>query len=124
LFGNMLLVPFLGITGSAIATVISLLVLAIAVMKQLNVRLRAIKLFSSIKSRAVIGAASGMIVYLTIIRLLIPFNVMNRLQLLIYVLFLASSGAAIYFILLLRLRAFSDEQLSTLPFGHQLMKWN
>ncbi|RDW15309.1 low temperature requirement protein B [Oceanobacillus arenosus] len=122
---NQLLVPWWGITGSAIATVLSLLVLFILVMFELKRKLPDLNFFRQIKWRALFAGTISMIVYLLVMKyclLGLSGNVTSRLYLLGYVLFVAGTGACIFLVCLLRGGAFSEEQLKMLPFASILIR--
>jgi O-antigen/teichoic acid export membrane protein len=122
---NQLFVPWWGVTGSAIATVLSLLVLFIFAMFELKRKLPDLNLFKQIKWRALLVASLSMIAYLLLMEYLLlrlGDNLGSRLYLLGYVLFVASTGACIFLVCLLRGGAFSEEQLKMLPFSAILVR--
>lgn len=115
-FANSLLVPYWGITGSAVATVLSLLILCIILLFDLSRKLPEMKLFKELNIRAFLLASMGMIAFILIMRFLIPYeDITSRITLLIYVMFIALIGAMIYLLLLLRCRAFTERELAMLP---------
>lgn len=116
---NEVFVPKWGIFGSAMATVISLLVLCCLVFHTLHRRLPGLSLFKKVDWKAFVIACTGMAAYLSIIKYaLSPLIEPSRLGLAIYVPFLVGSGAFIYLFLLLRNRAFTEKQLRALPFSN------
>ena len=120
---NQVFVPIWGITGSAVATVLSLFLLCSILFIELHKKIPQIKLFRQINLWALIKASFGMIGYLLIINYLFPYDtISSRLGLLVYVLFIVITGAVIYLILLLRCKAFTDKELTLLPFAPFLIK--
>lgn len=116
---NQLMVPILGITGGAIATVVSLLILSMMVLYELKRKLPRLPLLQSINLRAFFTASSGMIGYIAIIKVIMPvFINLSRGTLLIWVLIMTVGGALVYLILLIRLKAFSKDELSMIPFAN------
>lgn len=118
---NQLLVPLMGITGSAIATDLSLAVLTIVVLVALNRKLPNLKVEKQINWWALIVSVMGMIVYLYLIDTFIA-NLSSRFELLMYVLFITITGAILYIVLLLRFKAFTEKELSMLPFAPLLIR--
>lgn len=112
--GNGLNVPILGITGSALATILSLFVFFLLVMFELRKKLPELALIRSINWLALFLATLGMILYIQVIDLFVPAE-LSRREALLYVLMVAGTGAIIYFILLLRGRAFTAKQIHMLP---------
>lgn len=120
---NILLVPFWGITGSAIATICSLLFLCIVIILELYRKLPNMKLFKEINGRALLIASLGMVSFLLIVHYMLPYDMISsRLLLLIYVMFLAFIGAMIYLLLLLKSRAFTTKELMMLPYASLWIK--
>ncbi|WP_099158892.1 putative polysaccharide biosynthesis protein [Virgibacillus ndiopensis] len=115
---NQFMVPFWGITGGAIATVVSLLVLSVLVILELRRKLPKLRYIEQINWRSLLTASIGMTVYLWIIDYLFSFtNLSSRIELLVYVMFIAITGAIVYILLLIRTGAFSKKALSMLPFA-------
>lgn len=120
---NILLVPLWGITGSAVATVLSLLVLCVIVLVDLNKKLPEMKIFKEINIKAFFIAGLGMVGFILITQFLIPYEMItSRIILLIYVMFVSIVGALIYLFLLLRYRAFTERELSMLPSASLFIK--
>ncbi|SEQ98663.1 polysaccharide transporter, PST family [Virgibacillus subterraneus] len=111
---NQALVPLFGIMGSAIATVFSLTILAVLMLLALKRKLPNLKVEKHINWRAFTIAATGMIIYIFLIDNLLPGS-SSRFGLLLYVLFVVITGALLYIILLLRFRAFTNQEISMLP---------
>src|SRR5699024_5292890 len=65
---NQILVPYLGITGSAAGTVIALLTLFILVFVELKRKLRALQVLKKINGKTVILANAAMILFLGFIK--------------------------------------------------------
>lgn len=117
---NEILIPLYSISGSAIATVISLSVFLIMIM----IRLKSVHFIRTINFKAFLIAALGMVIYLFAFRMMIyPIFEFSRIGLLCYVLFTVISGALIYVILLIRNNAFSTSQLQNLPLSSFLQKF-
>lgn len=116
--GNQLLVPFLGITGSAAATVFSLFVLCAAVLFELNRKLPELQFFRKIKWAALLKASLAMIVFLLLADYIFTntFST-NRLTLLMYVILIAVTGGFLYIFSLLKGRAFKESELKMLPYA-------
>ncbi|OZU89531.1 low temperature requirement protein B [Virgibacillus indicus] len=116
--GNQMLVPFIGITGSAAATVFSLFVLCTAVLFELNRKLPELQFFQKIKWTALLKAIIAMIVFLLLVDYIFTHTFStNRLVLLVYVIFIALTGGIIYIFSLLKGRAFTESELKMLPYA-------
>ncbi|WP_246206684.1 putative polysaccharide biosynthesis protein [Virgibacillus ihumii] len=113
---NTLLVPLFGITGGAVATVLSLSVLTLLLLGTVKRMLPGLHVEKQINWTALIVAAFGMLAYLSVIDFLTP-DIASRGGLLLYVLFIVITGALLYIFLLLRFRAFTEKELSMLPFA-------
>ncbi|WP_188456141.1 putative polysaccharide biosynthesis protein [Virgibacillus oceani] len=115
---NQLIVPFLGITGGALATVLSLLVLSILVILELERKLPGLRYLEQIKWRSLFIACGTMTIYIWVMDHLFSIaNLSSRIELLVYVMFIAITGAAVYILLLIKCGAFSERELSMLPFA-------
>lgn len=120
---NQLLVPYWGITGSAFATVMSMMILSCLVLVQLKRALPNFKIFRVIKWKSFLMASFGMIVYINIFHSILPYTyTSSRLTLLVYVCFIALSGALIYILLLLKFNTFTERELSMFPFASFLIR--
>ncbi|MBP2078525.1 putative polysaccharide biosynthesis protein [Oceanobacillus polygoni] len=114
--GNQLIVPLWGIGGSAIATVVSLLIFFILVMYELKRKLPKLQFIERIRFRALIQGSVMMVGYLILMNWLFSdVATVSRLTLLIYVVFIAITGGIIFIVNLLRCRAFTEEELRMLP---------
>lgn len=120
-FGNELLVPIIGITGSAVATNLGLSVFLIFVLVEIKRKLPELKLVRSIHWPTLLLATLAMLFYILMIDLLVP-NDLSRIGALVYVIFVASTGAIIYIFILLRGKAFISREIKLLPFGHLFMR--
>jgi PST family polysaccharide transporter len=121
--GNQVLVPVWGISGSAIATILSLFLLCVVLLVELHKKMPHIQFFQQINLWALVKSSLGMIGYLFMIDYLIPYEaVTSRFGLLLYVLFIAITGAIIYLLLLLKCKAFKDKELKLLPFSSFFIK--
>lgn len=119
---NQILVPLWGIAGGAVATVLSLILLGMVTLMELKRRLPGLSFFKKINGWAFLKASFGMIAYLVVIDYLLPTEPLSRISLLCYVCFVAITGAMIYLVLLLRCRAFTEEELAMLPFAACLIR--
>lgn len=118
---NQVLVPHLGITGGALATVLSLLGLFLLVMLELKRKLPNLGLIRQIKWRTLFLATTGMLAFIFLINRFIPVTE-TRTGALIYVLFVVVTGACVYLIILFRGRAFTAKEISMLPFSKLWMR--
>lgn len=116
--GNQLVVPLWGITGSAITTVLSLVILCLVVLLELKRKLPALNLFGNINWWALVKATVTMIIYIQLVGYFFPAALIpSRIVLLLYVLFIAITGGVIFIFILLRGRAFTVQELKMLPFS-------
>lgn len=116
--GNQLLVPFFGINGSAVATVLSLFALCTIVLFELKRKLPKFSLLKGIQLKAFMKATLVMSLYIVALKLIMPSLIMSsRVGLLLWVIFVAMTGALFYLITLVRNQAFSKQELSVLPFA-------
>src|SRR5699024_1649505 len=119
---NIILVPYLGIHGSALATVSSLALLCVMVVITLRKKLPGLSLFDRVRWKPFVVASIGMAGYLSVIKFVVTsFIDFTRLSLLLYVPFLVLSGAFIYVVFLLRYQALTAKQLQTLPLSQTLL---
>lgn len=115
---NTLIVPLYGIIGSAIATVISLLILSMLTFFELHKRYANLNLFKHIRWLVFIKASLGMSGYIMLLKLMFTqVAIESRVALLLYVMLMVLPGAIIYIFILIRGRAFTQTQLSMLPFS-------
>lgn len=119
---NYCFVPVYGLLGAAIATISSLAMLCVTALYMLSKTIANRNLFKKLNFLALIIASSGMVVYLLIVKWAVPFYVLSRSMLLIYVVFLVGTGAIVYLLLLLRFQAFTEAQIKVLPFSNLLRK--
>ena len=119
--GNILLVPVMGITGSALATVIGLGVFMSLVMMELRRKLPGLAMAKQINWWTLTFAVFAMVLYIFIIDFFVP-DTLSRSGALVYVLVVSLTGAIIYIIVLLRGRAFISREISILPFANLLMR--
>lgn len=122
-FGNLLFVPIWGITGSAFATVCSLLLLCVLVAFALKKKLQELKLFRNIRFFALAKASFGMTIYLILLDYVCnPFIAQSRIALIFYLGFAIMTGAFLYITLLIKAQAYTEEELIQLPFGQIFKK--
>ncbi|MEN1966455.1 polysaccharide biosynthesis protein [Lentibacillus sp. N15] len=115
---NLLLVPSWEITGSALATVISLSVLCGFVLVELKRKLPGLLLGKGLNYQALCTSGLGMVIYLLIAKYIITrLGLHSRIGLLIYVMVIALTGAIVYLTLLIKRKAFTKEELRLLPFS-------
>ncbi|WP_010531212.1 putative polysaccharide biosynthesis protein [Lentibacillus jeotgali] len=119
--GNQVLVPLFGITGSALATVLGLAAFAAMMIMALKRKLPELKLANHLNWTALVIALAGMAVFLAGMDYLFE-PITSRAGLLFYVMFISIAGAIVYLILLLRLRAFTEKELSMFPFAAVLIR--
>ena len=116
-FLNQLLVPYMGITGGAIATVLSMTILCALILVQFKIVLPRFRISEVIDWKALFIACIGLFIYIKAIHFLFPYTLIHsRYLLLIYVLFISLSGAFIYIFSLLRCKVFSEKELQMFPF--------
>lgn len=121
--GNQMLVPFLGIIGSALATVLSLFTLCAIVLFELKRKVPGFSFLKGIRLKAFIKASLIMIVYIVGLKVIIPdISILSRFTLLLWVVFIAISGALLYLIMLVRNQAFSKQELSVMPFSNLFIR--
>lgn len=120
---NLVFVPLWGITGSAVSTVLSLCLLCGILLFEFQRKVPRGNFFDQINFKALIKASIGMAGFLLMIDYLIPYETsFSRFGLLLYVLFIVITGAAIYFLLLVRCKAFTQKELMLLPFSSFFIK--
>ena len=117
---NFLFVPKLGLVGASLATIITVGLLVVVQFLQLKKLFPDQVLLLNLKWKAFSLSLIIMVIYLFIWKWFVPFSMMSRAWLLVYVLFLVISGAIIYFLILLRNKAFTEKQIKALPFSNIL----
>ncbi|WP_042220774.1 putative polysaccharide biosynthesis protein [Oceanobacillus manasiensis] len=121
---NQLLVPIFGITGSAVATVLSLLLLCAVTFYELQRKLPKLKFMKVVNVRALGMAIGVMVLYVLIMHAWLADYVQpSRFLLLLYVVFIALTGGGVYLFCLLRFRAFSRNEVSMLPFSSYILRF-
>jgi O-antigen/teichoic acid export membrane protein len=118
---NSILVPRMGITGSAVATVLSLFMLMLLLVYRL-MRITGRVSLIQMKWKRFIASILGMVVVVGLAELLIRIVDLTRIGLLIYILFVSALGAMTYLSLLIRFQFFSVREISLLPFVSRLMR--
>lgn len=120
---NHLFVPLWGITGSAMATVFSMAILVISLLVKLKKILPNLRIYRLVHWKGFLVALVGLVLYLQLIAQLLPYDLINsRTVLLIYVIYVAISGALLYIVLLVKGGVFSEQELANLPFSSFLMR--
>lgn len=117
---NYALVPLWASYGSALATIFSLLCLSILIIGKLTHNIQ-FSLWKHFRFLPFIGANGAMALYLIFVKWLFPAMALNRFGLFIYVIFLVSTGALIYLLILLRYNVLEERQLRALPLAGKLM---
>lgn len=114
---NYILVPKLGIIGSSLATILSLLFLSVSSLLLLRFKLTRSSFVKMINWRAFMYASVSMISFLLIIKYFLGNNLIeSRFALLAYIIIIVGIGGLAYLLLLLRYDALSKRQLQALPF--------
>lgn len=120
---NFLLVDMLGIMGSSLATIISLLILSMVSLLFLKIKLTKTSFIRMINWPAFFYASLSMVSFLIGIKYFLGnYFIDSRLMLLIYIMIIVGIGGLIYLLLLLRYDALSKRQIQTLPFINVILK--
>ncbi len=120
---NYLLVSKLGIMGSALATIISLLILSGVSLMFLRSKLTRISFVKMINWRAFLYASASMVSFLVIIKYFLGnYFIESRLMLLTYIIIIVGIGGLIYLLLLLRYNGLSKRQIQALPLVDVILK--
>jgi len=115
---NIFLVPLLGITGSALATVFSLLCLTILVFIELLKKFPLQVFWQQLRWKPLTKAVLTMIFYIVMFKYVTPATLLeSRLFLLGYVVFIVISGSFVFLLVLVRNRALTLDQMAALPFS-------
>ncbi|WP_188942877.1 putative polysaccharide biosynthesis protein [Virgibacillus salexigens] len=115
---NQVLVVQLGLMGSAVATILSLLLLSCIVLIELQRKLPMLHLWQMLRWKALIFPGIIMVIYLSIVEwITLPWLDNSRISLFIYVVFISLSGALLYGYMLIKCQAFTEKQLRMLPFN-------
>lgn len=115
---NLYLVPIFGITGSALATVISLAFLIILLYRRMKRLYPRLNIFEKVKYFPTLIAIIGLFISVKAMQWMIPQEWLEqRLFLLLSVLSIVSVGAFTYIFLLVRYNAFTKIDLMNLPFS-------
>lgn len=121
--GNVLFVPLYGITGSALATVLSLFTLVIFVLWELHKKYPLINIVKSIRWKSLGYSTMIMGVVVGIMKGITPnIIIQSRITLLFYVIFTVSFGALSYLYILYRGKALTDTQIDLVPVVRKLFK--
>ncbi|WP_373894547.1 oligosaccharide flippase family protein [Virgibacillus sp. CBA3643] len=120
---NQLLVPWFGITGSAVATVFSLLVLCGFALFELKRKLPGLHFFRQINKRTLVKATLAMVIYIFVVESIFSQVALStRIGLLLYIVFVAITGGIIFIYCLLKWRAFTEWELAMLPFAQTFIR--
>lgn len=117
---NYALVPLWATYGSALATVLSLFCLTVLIMGKLARNIQ-FSLWKQFRFLPFIGANGAMALYLLLVKWLLPTMSLNRIGLFISLVFIVSTGALIYLLVLLRYNVLDERQLRALPLAGKLM---
>ncbi|SET78744.1 polysaccharide transporter, PST family [Oceanobacillus limi] len=121
--GNQLLVPTLGVTGAALATVFSLLALCTIALFELKRKHQGLTMFKKVQWKSFLIAASSMIGFLLLMELITGGRLsFSRVGLLVYIVSIVVIGGGIYISLLIRFGAFTEKELAMLPFASKLTR--
>lgn len=114
--GNLLFVPMWGITGSAVSTVVALLILTVLLYIELKKKVPGLSFLRRMNYKAFLKASVVMIGYLLLMKIIIhPELISTRLGLLLYVIWVVFTGGFIYIMLLIRSNVFTETELAMLP---------
>jgi len=121
---NLLLVPLLGITGGALATVLALLLMLLLAGRNLMKYTRKVFISNKLQTQVLAVASIGMMTFLIIGKMVLNTQfTYSRLILLAEVVLLVVGGAGIFLWLLIRRSGFfADEELLMLPASRIFMK--
>lgn len=115
---NLLFVPLWGITGSALATVLSLFSLCVITYVELKRKVPQLVLFKKINWRAILVASGGMVLFIVFVQMIFPDALfVSRGRLFIRVCLIVLTGATVYLFLLIRLQAFTERELNMFPYA-------
>ncbi|WP_173918008.1 oligosaccharide flippase family protein [Halobacillus sp. Marseille-Q1614] len=117
---NISLIPLFKESGAAIGSIGAAAFVTGAYLLLLN-RDFPLKHWSRLPWKGMAGALSGMVLFLIVLSPLLAF-VEHRLALLVSLLIMIGSGAAVYLILLIWLGALEQKELESLPFRDWLVK--
>lgn len=121
-FLNIMLVPMLGISGSALATVASILFLCTVIVMLLHKKLPAVQFLHHVSWGPLVIAIGGMVLHMSCVRYIwMLFVPETRMTLLMYLGIVVSTGALLYLVLLLRYNVLTDKQIQALPFSTKIM---
>ncbi len=116
--GNAVFIPKLGISGAAVATVLAVMISAIAIYVLLTIKIQT-SVFLKPEIYALFGAALVMTCLLIALRCIFPSSD-DRLFSLLQATIISVLGGCIYVLLLFKFRFFKQEELDILPFGEKL----
>lgn len=111
---NYILIPKLGTHGSALATIASLFCLTSLTIAGMYRHVR-FSPWQQLRLLPFAGASSAMVIYIIIVKLLVQSDQLSRFGLLLFLMFLVTSGAFLYLLILLRYRALDERQLKAFP---------
>ncbi|MFC2948833.1 putative polysaccharide biosynthesis protein [Virgibacillus sediminis] len=116
--GNVLLVPWWGIMGGALATITSLVLLCLLVYAQLMRAFPRLHFLKNVCWKPLFTALISMVIYLLFVEAIFSgYGMESRLSLLFYILAISTTGGALYLYILVRGHAFTKSQLEMLPFS-------
>lgn len=120
---NLLLVPFLNITGSALATIISLSCLTVLVFYDIQKRFSMQRLLHKLCLTSLFKATFSMVLYIMGLKWFIyPILSYSRFLLLGYVIFVVFTGSLLYLFILIKQDALTNDQVAALPLSRIWLK--
>lgn len=118
---NLLLVPFFGIGGSAVSTVVALSALFMMIYIELRRKLPDLRIHKRINSGTLVIASILMICFIIFMKIFFFQFAGTRFELLLLVGITVICGAIIFIVTLIRGRVFTKEELGMLPFATKLI---
>ncbi|WP_382350458.1 putative polysaccharide biosynthesis protein [Lederbergia graminis] len=120
--GNVLLIPLWGTMGAALATIISLFIIMVLMLKKLNERIEIIAILKN-NSKSLLLAAIMMTIGLQIWLLLFELMDTNRFISSICALTGVVIGAFIYLFIIIKRNVLSEEEFAIIPFGNRILQF-
>jgi O-antigen/teichoic acid export membrane protein len=122
---NLYFIPVEGTLGAAYATLLAMLIILIVLAIRLRVEVRQSVLMNAFMAKIVFSAAIMTIflhVYLYFTDFLYGYMEPDRLAAALQSLSAVAFGAIVYFIVLIKTKALTEQELTTLPFGSRLVQ--
>ncbi|WP_407272587.1 oligosaccharide flippase family protein [Radiobacillus sp. PE A8.2] len=120
---NVWLIPYIGVIGSAIATVLSVSVILVLNVVGLKRMLPRVRLFS-IPWRAFILALLSMLIWVIVVNKVVEafMPLTTRISHFIHIVIVCSVGGILYIVVLFRMNGFSEQEANALPLGRRLKR--